>query len=329
VRVSFFLPGEADLERLRRLDPDHDWMELVRGERAWILQTYLRLARAGHPVDLVAAPPGEGLIVYHAKHERQLRRHGRRLGAAVLVGVRGDNREPLCADFQVLQNGVFVDHRSRFFVPSWPQPGLVPRDPRRGARVERIGFKGFVANLHPDFRPPAWQEALARRGREWVFDAVDFRGTATAEAALRWSDYHDVDLVLAVRPPSRGGHTNKPAAKLYNAWLAGVPALLGREPAYRELRESELDYLEVGSAAEALQAIDRLASDPGLYAAMVERGRERAPAFTPEALVPLWADLLWRRLPALAEDRPLRRLPLPLRRLLRRGRRILERRPAR
>ena len=329
MRVSFFLPGEPDLERLRGLDPDRDWSEFARGEHAWTLQTFLRLRSAGHPVELAGAPPGEGLVVYHAKHGRDLLRHFRRLGNAVLVGVRADNREPTTADFQVVQNRVYADDRSRFYVPLWSQPGLLPRDPGRGARVERISFKGFSANLHPDFRAPAWRSFLAERGIAWEVDAVEYRGAATAEERLRWRDFREVDLVLAVRPPDREGHTSKPATKLHNAWLAGVPALLGAEPAYRELRQSELDYLEVGSLADAMAAVERLRAEPALYRAMVERGRARAPEYTVEAIRALWVDLLWRRLPAAAGDRPLRRLPHLLRPPLRRARRLLERRPAR
>jgi hypothetical protein len=329
LRVTFFLPAEADLEALKRLDPDRQPAPFVRGERAWILQTFLRLRAAGHPVELAATPAGEGLVVYHAKHGRELLRHGRRLAGAVLVGVRGDNREPATADFQVLQNRVWEDGRSRFFVPSWPQPGLAGRDPDRGARIERVAFKGFAANLHPDFRGALWLDALRRRGVEWVVDAVEFRGPETAENELRWADFRDVDLVLAVRPPNRRGHTDKPAAKLYNAWLAGVPALLGPEPAYRELRVSDLDYLEVGSVAAAVAALDRLRADPQRYRAMVARGRERAAEFTPEAILGRWVELLWRRLPALAPARPWRRLPHLLRPPARRLRRLLDRRPAR
>jgi hypothetical protein len=161
-----------------------------------------------------------------------------------------------------------------------------------------------------------------------VIDAVDFRGRDTTVDALRWSDFHDVDLVLAVRPADPRGHTGKPAAKLYNAWLAGVPALLGAEPAYRELRTSDLDYFEVDSVGPALAAIDRLRTEPALYREMVAHGRARAQAFTAEAILPLWVDLLWRRIPALAPSRPLQALPHPLRPLVRRLRRLLEGRPA-
>ena len=100
-------------------------------------------------------------------------------------------------------------------------------------------------------------DELRRRGIELVIDAVDYRGAATDAARLRWADYSDVDLVLAVRPPI-GTHTDKPASKLYNAWRAGVPALLGPEPAFRELYTDTLDYVEVSTVDEALAAIDRL-----------------------------------------------------------------------
>jgi hypothetical protein len=269
------------------------------------------------------------LVVYHAKHGRELLRHFRRLDGAVLVGIRADNREPTTADFQILQNRLYADDRSRFYVPHWSQPGLLRRDPARGERVARVAFKGFSANLHADFRGAEWRAFLAARGIDWEVDAVDYRGAATEEARLRWRDFREVDVVLAVRPPARDGHTSKPATKLHNAWLAGVPALLGFEPAYRELRRCELDYLEVASLADAMAAVDRLRAEPALYRAMVERGRARAPEYTVEAIRALWVELLYRRLPALAPERPLRRLPHLLRPPLRRARRLLERRPAR
>jgi hypothetical protein len=305
--VYFFLPGELSLDPLRRLDPDLDWRHFVRGEHAWILQTYLRLHALGRPVELVSTPPDHGLIVYHAKHARLLLRHRRRLGRAVLIGVRGDLHEPASADFQILQNGLEADGTSRFYVPHWRQPGLVPRDPARGTEIRRI-------------------EAVEREGLEWVVDATRFEKVQTDPSALLWHDFRDVDLVLAVRPPGRSLHPNKPATKLYNAWTAGVPALLGSEAAYRELRTGELDYLEVDTPEAALAAIRRLRAEPRLYQAMVQHGQERSQAFTPAAISAEWTDLLWRRIPALAGARPLQRCPRSLRPLVRRLQRALGRR---
>jgi hypothetical protein len=330
--VTFFLPGEADLPRLARVDPDRDWREFQRGERIWVLQAYLRLARAGYPVRLAAAPPAAGIVVFHAKHERDLLRAGRALRELVLVGVRADNREPLAADVEVVQNGRFADGRRRIHIPHWPQPGLVPRDPDRGARIERLAYKGFDGNLHPDFRDPAWAAFLAARGIAWVVDSAAFAGPASDRLELAWPDFRTVDLFLAVRPPDRRLHTAKPVSKLLNAWLAGVPALLGPEVAYRELRRSPLDYLEAASAAEARAAVSRLSADPALYLAMVENGRARAAEFTAEALLPRWATLLFATVPALAATRRhrlVRRLPLPLRVAGRWAGRALALRPSR
>lgn len=327
--MTFYLPGERDLDRLRHLDPDGDWDEFVRGERAWILQTYLRLHRAGHPVVLSGEPSDAGLVVYHAKHARSLMRRAHRLHSAVLVGVRADNSEPATADFEVEQNRVYADARRRFFVPHWPQPGLLARDPRRGSRLERVAFKGFLANLEPAFRHPDWAEWLAGRGIRWELDAVEFEQLAGTSDRLRWNDFRETDLVLAVRPGEPARHTNKPATKLCNAWHAGVPALLGPEPAYRELRRDPLDYLEAGSVEEAKAAIDLLLAEPDLYQRMIEHGRRRAAEFTAGSILERWVELLWQTLPEVAPDRPLQRLPYLLRPLVRQTQRVLAGRPAR
>jgi hypothetical protein len=207
MRCTFFLAGE-DLESLSRIDPDRDWRELQTGERAWILQTWLRLRQAGHPVELSGTVPADGLVVFHAKQAKEILRQRSRLRGAVLAGVRADNREPLIADFEILQNGFFADGRRRFSIPHWPQPGLVPRDPARGERIERIAYKGFAANLHPGFRTPGWTDFLAQEGIEWTVDAVAFAGRNRLE--LEWPDFRQVDLVLAVRPDERKMRHSKP-----------------------------------------------------------------------------------------------------------------------
>lgn len=316
--VRFFLPEPpAELARLAGIDPDRDWRELVTGDRAWILQTYLRLARAGAPVELVGAVPSDGVVLFHAKHERHVRR-ARGAGRALLVGCRADNRQPLAAEVEILQNRQFEDRRSRFHVPHWPQPGLLPRDRARGERVERVVFKGFAANLHPELASPGWAAALAERGLAWEADAPHYAGAATATAEARWADYREVDAVIALRPPERKTARSKPATKLANAWLAGVPALLGPEPAFRELRRSELDYLEVDGAEAALAALDRLRAEPGLYRAMVENGDRRAVEVDVASVVARWRELLFEALAPLAADPARarrRRVPLGLRRL--------------
>jgi hypothetical protein len=300
VQVTFVLLNDAPRAQLEQLDPDRDWREFVTGERAWILQTYLRLRASGAPVQLATQLPERGIAVFSSKQRRLLRSQVAHPGL-VLLGVREDVGEALIADYEIVQNPSQADGKRRFLLPFWPQPGLIPRDAARGTRVDNIAYKGFENNLHPELRGTAWREALQRRQLGWLTDAVSYTRDATQFKGLAWNDYSSVDVILAVRPPDPNLHAHKPATKLYNAWIARVPALLGREIAYRHLRRSELDYIEVANAAEALQAIERLRSDPALYQAMVDNSARRAQEFTVERLTEQWRMLLFDTLPALAQ----------------------------
>ncbi|NJO10221.1 MAG: glycosyltransferase family 1 protein [Leptolyngbyaceae cyanobacterium SL_1_1] len=113
----------------------------------------------------------------------------------------------------------------------------------------------------------------------------------------RWNDYRTIDAVVAVRSlqsaqTSSQLYCNKPATKLYNVWLAGVPAILGAESAYRAERRSPLDYLEVSSLEELQQAVIRLQQQSNLRQAMVAQGRQRAEAITPERLCDRWLTFI-------------------------------------
>ena len=58
--VSFYLPGRRALRGLEvtEIDPDRDWELFGTGAYVWILQTFVRLRRAGANVQLEEAPPG-------------------------------------------------------------------------------------------------------------------------------------------------------------------------------------------------------------------------------------------------------------------------------
>jgi hypothetical protein len=323
--LEFYLAGEESLDELSGLDVDRDWLELLSGERAWVLQTFLRFREAGRDAVLTAHPHAPW-VVFHAKHWRSLERE-RPDDGSFLVGVRGDVRSPPNADFEIVQNRHAADGSRRFFLPHWPQPGLVERGAERGDRVRRAAFKGHSESLHAGLRDPSWAAALSRLGVEWEADETHSR--ARQAERLRWPDYREVDVLVALRPPDRRLHPHKPATKLYNAWLAGVPAVLGPELAYRAERQSELDYLEAADPEQALAAVARLAAEPGLYRAMVSHGRQRAAAVTPPRILARWEDLLFRELPERAADpraRAWRRLPRRWRLLLGRARRITTRR---
>lgn len=312
--ITFFHPHPEELSDIQALDVDADWATDWPGGRHynWVVQTYLRLEKAGYPVTIASTLPRDGVLVIGpgGGQLRALRcrfdRHAH--GALLLVCIRADSPRTFIADVEVLQNGYYADGERAFFIPYWPQPGLLPRDASRGTRIETIDFKGATSNLHPAFRSDDWERYLARRGLRWAFDGYDPQS---------WHDYRAVDLVLGARQSFRRPYYRKPASKLVNAWMAGVPALLAPEYAYRELRESDLDYVEIRSADDAKQAIDVLLEHPEWYAAMVENGRQRSAAFTVERLVERWAEVLFEKAPQVRDTTYFRRtrgLPLPVRR---------------
>jgi len=161
---------------------------------------------------------------------------------------------------------------------------------------------------------------------------VAYKDRDTDTSITAWPDYRAVDVLIAVRPPDRRLYLAKPATKLVNAWLAGVPAILGEEFAYRELRRSPLDYIEVASIDDARRAVRRLRDEPILYQAMVDNGRRRAREFTITSITEHWRKLLFDILPALEGDpifRRRRRLSLPARRAVGRLEQLLGRRRSR
>lgn len=254
------------------------------GIDAWIVQGYLRLRdrlrQLGFDVSISEAfptPPGGAICI---AHRDDLNRYGDSLYDCYVIGVRADRPPLRVAQIEIVQNGLDLSSPRSRFIPSWPQPGLKPRDAVRGACVERVAYMGRDNSLPPWYRDGSFIAALASMGI-----ALDIRERA-------WNNYSDVDVLIAHRDETPVMLRQKPAAKLVNAWLAGVPALLAPEPAYLELRESPLDFMEATDADTALRALRELRADPALYHAMVENGRKRARAFTGEAIAARWMDLI-------------------------------------
>ena len=312
--VWFYLPEREALGGADplTLDPDRDWEIFGTGVYVWILQTFVRLRIAGAPVHLAEAPPAAGTVVVHAANFNRLLSEAPSLSDLTLVVAQSDRPAQPLADFTIVQNASSAG-RDRFFIPSWLQPGLIPRAHSRGARVEHVAYLGAVKELHPELASPTWPAALRERGLQWESRAIAFSGNDQLYGQHRWNDYSNLDVVVALRPPLSWDARPKPAAKLQNAWAAGVPAILSPERPYRELRSSALDYFEARSGADVLAALDKLRSEPALYAAMVQNGLERARAFHADRLVERWTDVLWREIPARAGTR-MHRLKIKARR---------------
>lgn len=266
------------------------------GIYAWTVQTYLRLRDSGFPCELVTGKlPQDGIIVAHRK---SLGRRFRPSPKALLVCLKAD------ADFHSYAHLHVVLNRSDLrpwhpgvYLPHWPQAGLLPRAPGRGDAWKNAVFFGDRGSLAAEMSGPAWERTL--RALELTWDPVE---------PARWNDFRQADVIVAVRSFDRQRYPSKPPTKLYNAWHAGVPAILGRELAYQHERQSPLDYLEAGSYAELVEALRRLQADPELRRAMVAHGRQRARESDPAVVTGRWRSFFtdvalpaheqWMRAPA-------------------------------
>lgn len=263
------------------LDAEPD--RVVTHEDMTILQTYVNLKRAGLPVRLVQDPRRDALNVMSSL-DLTISDH---TSQAFVVAFRGDWARPELADLTLTMNGLIATRPTEYRMPHWVQTGLLPRDPGRGARLERLVFKGDMVNLDPRFATDRFRDDLRSIGVEFIAQPFDLT-TRTSQ----WHDYRDIDAVLAIRSIARAELATKPASKLINAWAAGVPALLGVEPAFEELRQDSLDYVEVHSPDDAVEAVRKLRESPDLYRAMIEHGSVRAADYTNQRVAERWHSFL-------------------------------------
>jgi len=277
--IYFYLPQEDWREDM----PDRAdvyWPGFSRGIYCWTLQTYLHLKADGFPCRLVGTLPDAGIVL---SHRESFKYELKPTSKVLMVCMKADQEAHPYAQFHVVQNLQETKVlKNSYYMPHWCQPGLVPRDADRGDRFENICYFGISYNLAPELKDPSWSQTLQQLGLHW--QVVD---------RSRWHDYSDVDAIVAVRNFGQSQDYGwKPATKLYNAWHAGVPAILGRESAFQAERQGELDYIEVTSLGEAITALKRLQEQPQLRRAMIENGRDRAQKTPIDSILAQWHSFL-------------------------------------
>lgn len=176
------------------------------------------------------------------------------------------------------------------FIPHWPQPFLIPRDVRRGERFETIAFMGDPQNIAPELCSKEWHLRLEKElGLRFVCRDFD-----------DWHNFSDVDAIVAIRDFSTRRFYYKPAHKLHNAWLAGVPFIGGRESAFIGDGNPGHDFLIAHSAEEVFSYLKQLKEDPVFRSKLVKNGNQSVTAFTREAVLQSWKSLVQETLPVRA-----------------------------
>ena len=256
----------------------------ISGADIWSVQSYILLKQRGLDVYLVDHyVPSQICVVPHNYLMIRDMPYN-----SFVVACRTDSPRPAICEMQSVMNKLAVLGPNDHFLPHWPQPIMIPRDKTRGARVENLDFKGHPRNLIKPFKTQEFLHSLHGIGVQFLFERELNQPPEPHNQYLSWADYSQSDVILAVRNLTEYDFGLKPAVKLVNAWLAGVPALLGPEPAYQDLRKSELDYIEVTTADEVLRELQRLQRNPDLYQAMIKNGQERFKECSTEVVAQAW-----------------------------------------
>ena len=257
----------------------------------WIYQTWALLISSGTPCyALMETPSAEGIIIalgIAASSSLKMP------DAPFFVDVVADGTPHPGAHLHIVQNRAHAKKLpNAIFIPHWSQPGLVPRDPQRGNRFENLCFYGHSKNLAKELQTVRWRQQLQDElGIKLHFPAVE-----------RWHDYSQTDCAIAVRDFSRSPHWNKPATKLYNAWLAGVPFIGGRDSACAADGRPGIDYLAATSPEEVFEYLRRLKEDESFRSQLVNNGSAVAKEFSREAILERWRELVEKTIPALARQ---------------------------
>ena len=245
------------------------------GDLCWTVQTFCRLREAGIGGSEIGTAPSPGRI--NLAKAKTLSRSGPSPGAFE-VSIQADYPRILWAPFHIQQNLDLIgsDDALQYL---WPQTQIRPRGAER-SEVKRVGFFGKLSgNLVSN--EAEWRRQLELRGFEFVAPPPD-----------SWHDFSDIDVALAIRSFGTARHSHKPANKLINAWIAGVPFVGGSDSAFRQVGTAGVDHLLATTLPEALAQIERLRSDPKLYSQLAQAGRERARNFTVEQIAQQWVTML-------------------------------------
>lgn len=288
-KIYFYIPENLFPPTLPT-SADENWSGFGLGMYAWTLQTYLRLQADGFPCQLVNHLPEEGIVLVHHNafraHKKPIKPRSRQL----LICIKAEGRPYPYAQLHIVQNpGEVLVLKDSYYLPHWTQPALIPRHPSRGDRFENIAFFGHATSLAPELQNPAWEKQLAALGLRWLPIINRNHWNNYKQIDNRWNDYSNIDAVVAVRSFNRRQtYPDKPATKLYNAWIAGVPALLGAESAYQVEGEMNVNYLEVTSLNDLIAALQQLKNNPALRQTLVKNGYSRVPNLLPEAVTQKW-----------------------------------------
>ncbi|MBD2793541.1 glycosyltransferase [Xenorhabdus szentirmaii] len=248
-----------------------------KGKACWVLQTLINLKYYyGDDLDVTLTNKANADAVNILHYDDFSFKTKSWLGKSIICQA---DRPPIYdVDCVVVQNP-FQEKDGKVFIPHWPQPKIKPRNNNRHD-ISTIGFFGHQDALPDFFSDEIFLEELKLRGIKFI------------NSNKNWNDYTDIDIAISFRKNNDLDLIRKPASKLINAWNAGCPLICDDEPSMRAIRLSELDYLITKSPNQFINVVDKLKSNPVLYAKMVSNGKKRFEDYSREATTKKWFSLV-------------------------------------
>ena len=126
----------------RPFAPDECPERIISGRDCWIILTWARLCAVDCPFDPVLScrAVDNAVCVFHWDDATPAQGVHR----CFAVVAQADRPRPALSDMTVMQNGLMGETGLRRTMPHWPQPGLIPRDPARGDRLETIATSAAI-----------------------------------------------------------------------------------------------------------------------------------------------------------------------------------------
>ncbi|WP_375257985.1 glycosyltransferase [Citreimonas sp.] len=248
-----------------------DYPYWLGGRFNWVAQSYLVLRQYREGLTLGMAPEPDRINFAHCMGWRAM---GARRGE-FRISVRADYPRLFDVDFEILQNPAVPLGPRQAYLPYWPVPGVIPRDPsRQGLKV--LAYAGRIGplNLADDLKG----------GPTGLPRGLEFR----IIPPHLWHDLSQIDALIAIRTFDGAPHDAKPPSKLFSAWRAGIPLIAGGDSAFSAVGTPGHDYLRVRTREEFTDALQRLHDDPDFYARIADNGHARADEVSHEAFARDW-----------------------------------------
>lgn len=267
------------------------------GPYNWTIQTYIYLKLFKYKYHITDSLNVDGIIISHSDF---LPRYIKPKSNRFIVEIKPDRSlKSIFANFVIIQNiyDPIYQGLRRFFISSayidyWPQPSIIKRHLSRGSKIKNVCYIGkmeqFISNVND------LKKEVKKLG-------MNFKIVPKKE----WNDYSEIDVIVAVRRKadndknsvaSNLSTSKKPASKLINSWIAGVPAILSRDDAFLRLKKTENDFLEADNLNEIIIQLKKLRSDPKLFNNMIKNGIERSEVFYPQAIAKQWHSLIQKKI---------------------------------